>query len=775
MTGQKTASRVLRLAAVLLALAGCADAVYLVNQEAARSALPAEDLAALDAGNLASIRDRYEPIPAAQLPTEKLALLCDVLLKYQDLGRAQTCLDELGQQIAAHPDGRNKAIALALPGKTALLALSMGRPEQAAKLTADATKPGGRYVNALAEAHLGHAEAARAIADRLRLDFEPAPVYYAAAIYAALDDFASVRAVLEDPARRLLRDYGLSGHADVFGTKIGVAVFRLDPFDEFDFGLFGTVTLAPAANAYVEYLAALAYLRTGDLQEAGRRLDTLLSFPFIGAYRDIQWRALTDRAELARRAGELARAERLLRKAVEVVESVRSSIGAEAARITVTGDRVQPYRRLVDLLVQRGDQRDALAYAIRGQSRALVELLATQTRFGPSAAGTPDRLVAALDRAAGEVQLAAATAPDQAATRQVRVEGLRRELSENAPDVADLVTVEPPDLEKLQHRLGADEAALVFFAAEGRWMVFTVTTARVVAAELVQEDVIHAATALRQAMLADDDSWREPAAALYRSAIAPALREVTASALVIVPAGVLHYVPFAALGDGGTPLVDRYALRVVPNLQLLMRPGATHGTVHPLVVGDPLQGDPDYSLPGAEAEARQVAELLPHGTLLIGREATVPRFLELAGSHDLIHFAGHGKFSPARPLQSGLVFTSPAGKPAILTAAQIYEMRTTAVLAFLSACETGLGAVSNGDDVIGMQRGLFLAGVHTVVGSLWKVEDEATKALATAFYQAWTHGAKPARALRSAQLAVRERFPHPSQWSAFYVAEAGTE
>jgi CHAT domain-containing protein len=760
------------LAATLGALAGCASAVFVANQMAARSQLDAADRADLDAGNLAAIRARYASRPPDTLPLVELALFCDVLLKYQELGRASDCLATMQARIDADPAAQSGAIARGLHGKKALLALALGEPAVAAGLVQSDETEGGRYVFALASIRTGKAEAARPIAAAMRRAFEPTPVYYAAALYAALGDFATSRAVLEDPARRLLADYGLSGHTDILGGTVGAAPFRLDPFDEFGFGLFGNVTLAPAANAYVEYLAALDLLRTGATAEAQQRLDVLLAWPNIAAFRDVYWRALTDRAEIAERAGDAAMAERLLRQAIEVIEEIRGSIGAEAARIAVVADKDAPYRRLVDLLTRRGALREAVVYAERARSRALVELLAARYTFGPGGPGSAaNRLVDEYDASSGALALAAAAAPGEQASRRARLAEVRRELLADAPDVADLVTVAPVDLAAVQARLGEEEAALVFFPGEPRWHVFTLTRTTLSAHDIAPVDA--EVLALRRGLAQSETGWQAPAASLYRDAVLPALAGVQARSLVIVPSGLLNYVPFAALGEGGTFLIDRYDLRMLPNLGLLDRPMPAARGGAALVIGDPLHDNPEYALPGAEREARDVAALLPGATLLLGAQATIARFSEDAAGASLIHFAGHGVFDAAHPLDSALLFAGPGGRVDPLPARRLYGMRIAARLAFLSACETGVNALAGGEDLMGMERGFFFAGAGTVIASLWQVQDRATAMLAHEFYTALARGATPARALQSASIAVRGQFAHPLIWSAFVLASAG--
>jgi CHAT domain-containing protein len=93
-------------------------------------------------------------------------------------------------------------------------------------------------------------------------------------------------------------------------------------------------------------------------------------------------------------------------------------------------------------------------------------------------------------------------------------------------------------------------------------------------------------------------------------------------------------------------------------------------------------------------------------------------------------------------------------------------------LVVLSACQTGVGAVSSGDGVYSMRRALVLAGAESQVVSLWNVSDASTRALMRAFYGELAHGTGRAEALRRAKLRLlrQPRFAHPYYWAAFIPA-----
>jgi len=87
----------------------------------------------------------------------------------------------------------------------------------------------------------------------------------------------------------------------------------------------------------------------------------------------------------------------------------------------------------------------------------------------------------------------------------------------------------------------------------------------------------------------------------------------------------------------------------------------------------------------------------------------------------------------------------------------------------LSACETGLGEVKNGEGVYGLQRALQTAGAQSVIMSLWKVSDQATKELMINFYSEWVKSHNKRVAFRTAQEKLRQDFPDPIHWGAFVM------
>jgi CHAT domain-containing protein/tetratricopeptide (TPR) repeat protein len=281
-----------------------------------------------------------------------------------------------------------------------------------------------------------------------------------------------------------------------------------------------------------------------------------------------------------------------------------------------------------------------------------------------------------------------------------------------------------------------------------------------------------------------------------------------ATELVIVPNGSLSLVPWSALpsDSSDTPFGATLAIRLVPSLTMLdelapraaARPRPTRAALgaQALIVGDPAITETAAALPGARAEATWLADTLlaNHGaTLLTDRAATVRAVRARLGAAPLIHFATHAAAYPEanRARGSYLQFAAvDSGAPSVLTVGELLDAAETdrltlqARLVVLSACETGTGAASATEGVLGLQRAFLALGVETLLVSLWKVDDEATRALMGAFYRHWlddADGPSAAESLRRAQSDMRlGKVPNwqpvwakPNAWAAFQVVGAG--
>lgn len=177
-------------------------------------------------------------------------------------------------------------------------------------------------------------------------------------------------------------------------------------------------------------------------------------------------------------------------------------------------------------------------------------------------------------------------------------------------------------------------------------------------------------------------------------------------------------------------------------------------------------------LPGTQVEANAIRALYPEATLLTGASAQEAELVKQLPNFRYLHFATHGLFSDAAPLQSAIVLAQPppdSPDDGFLTAREIYDLNLNADMAVLSACETARGEVKVGEGVVGLTWALFAAGVPTQVVSQWKVSDASTPELMAAFYSNLKAGQSKGSALRNAALKMMRdgKHAHPYHWAAF--------
>ena len=292
--------------------------------------------------------------------------------------------------------------------------------------------------------------------------------------------------------------------------------------------------------------------------------------------------------------------------------------------------------------------------------------------------------------------------------------------------------------------------------------------------------------------------------------------------LLISPDSDLNLIPFAALVDQQNRfLLETYDITYLSSGRDLLRPKRTDiNLTNPVLFSDPDYGKPSdkmmaslgrnpcsvqiasrgeeitslanqifCQLPNVAAETSAIQNLLPQAQLLSQAQATKAAAKKLRNP-SILHFATHGFFLPDPPntnpdtpirqnplSQSALVLAnfnqrqSCGGDPncnGVLTAQDVttIDLRGTK-LVFLSACETGLGKVTNGEGVYGLRRAFTLAGAESQVMSLWKVNDQVTRELVESYYQNLKANQGRSQSLKTIQLDLLKKYGYPYYWAAF--------
>ncbi len=553
----------------------------------------------------------------------------------------------------------------------------------------------------------------------------------------------------------------------------------------------------PAQSTIINNIGAL-YGEAGDnkraleyyirslplLREVGKRVEEGITLGNVG----------TVYFEL----GDYANAERYLFETIQVWESLRPGL-TDQNKVSLFETQAYAYRTLQETLVAQKKVDKALEVSERGRSRAFVELLATRLQGANSNSQSP---VTTDSRNLKPLTIADVKqiAKEQNATLveysivnndflYIWVVQPNGELTFQQVDLKDL----PRDEGKSRLLSLIDNSRANDLSVRGRGISFVEDTT-----------AVRQATSQIQATSKDDRPHLQKLHELLIQPIAQQLPTNPNDRVIFLPQGELFFVPFPALQDANsTYLITKHTILTAPAIQVLQLtrqqrlrqvpgarcqvPGQSSETCNLkpgtfLIVGNPTMpsiGDPPQqlsSLPGAEAEAKAIAQLLGVQPV-IGAQATKANVTQRMQSARLIHMATHGLLDDYKGLGiPGAIALAPDSSPAtaaplagLLTASEILDLKLNADLVVLSACDTGRGKIT-GDGVIGLSRSLITAGVTSVVVSLWKVPDDSTSFLMQQFYQNLKQpGTNKASALRKAMVVTLQQFPEPQDWAAFTI------
>jgi len=516
------------------------------------------------------------------------------------------------------------------------------------------------------------------------------------------------------------------------------------------------------------FMGVKAGYEAGDTAKAEKGYRELLAIDDFSKIGEIYYVALHDMGKILRDKGDYRQAEKYFEQAIDVIESQRATLNTESSKIGFVGNKQDVYLDMVALQVIMKNYDRALVYAERGKARALVDLLAEKEVFAAEHA-SPEK-TAQLLQTYDQADFAYATqnhSTGSAERKQQRalIRKHKARLKQASPQLSSLVSVEAPEINKLQKNLTDDETIIEYYGNNKQMFAFLLSRRGVGAVRINTKDLDRNIQNFRLAISnAEKQGYINYSKRLYSQLIYPLTSQLRGTNLIIVPHGNLHYIPFAALHNNKNYLIDQYTISVLPSASVMRYLRDRSRAPQALLA----LGNPTLDLPGTQTEAQAISRYLPGSHVLLRSHATETLIKNKGSNYRLLHFATHGVFDPDTPLQSGLMLAKDNANDGFLSVDEIYSLSLDADIVTLSACETALGATGNGDDIIGFTRGFLYSGVRTIVSSLWKVDDSATSDLMVSFYRNMKTS-NSRTALRLAQIETRKRYPHPYYWAAFQM------
>jgi CHAT domain-containing protein len=473
--------------------------------------------------------------------------------------------------------------------------------------------------------------------------------------------------------------------------------------------------------------------------------------------------------------------------ALDKMDELQTSARIEEFRIDIAAQSAGIYRRAILLAVMLNDNEGAFALSERARARTFLDQLGNrrikaqlpenfvqhEEELRRENISLQRRISQELSKPGPEVnQDLILFLESQRSEIENRYSNLVGELKIGNPEYASFLSVSPLTLKKAQQQLPPDVTVVSYYTTPATTLAFVLRRDSIHVSHLhVTEDEL--AQEVTTLLDFPSKSTIPPSLmSLHKCLIAPIKSKLKTARLAVIPYGVLHDVPFAALTpDGKRYLSDDYAIFSLPSLSVLPYIRArtkTNATNKVLVFANDQEAGLSY-LGNANREASDVASLFNTRPVL-GEAATLAAFQRDAGEYDIIHLIAHIDHDNANPEASRVILGHGSNDGGMLGLDQVLGLDLRkASLVVLSGCESQAGKLTRGDDIIGLSRAFIYAGSPSIIASLWSVDDEATRVLMVSFYTHLKQGLGKAEALRAAQMDVRGKYPHPYYWAGFVL------
>ena len=562
--------------------------------------------------------------------------------------------------------------------------------------------------------------------------------------------------------------------------------------------LFFDQSVLPGKAVLARLLLTRIALQIGDLDQAEREAEGASEKMSVVQTPELIYQTHFFLGEIASGRGHRSAARAEYQEARKALETLRTHLHREELKISFVKNRLQVYEALVDLHIDsKGAEvsaNEALACMEAAKSRSMTAMIFHTGRtlsFGDAGQSKEVLKIRDLREELNwyyhRIELEQLHSEEMSRQRidelqrkaRERENELLRTLRELPAHERENVSPEEPSqfsVANLQAALPMDTALIEYYSAGDRLVAAVVTRETI---EITTVAAVSQVTRLLQLLRFQISKFSMGAAhtrqfeqpllratlghleALYAELMRPLRSRLRQQRLVVVPHGALHFLPFHALRNSDEYLGDTFAVSYAPSAAVfaLCQQKAAAEKKRSLVLGIP-----DDRAPQIVTEAQSVAALLPEAELCLGEQATAKILLERGPETGLLHIATHGIYRSDNPMFSGIRLGD-----GYVNLYDLYQLRLNAKLVTLSGCATGMNFVAAGDELLGLQRGLFYAGATTLLLSLWDVHDRSTAELMQEFYSSYMQNGDAAVSLRGAMRILRRENPHPYFWAPFVV------
>jgi len=545
----------------------------------------------------------------------------------------------------------------------------------------------------------------------------------------------------------------------------------------------------------------------------------------------ILWEAYFGLGQCYEKKNDYSQALMNYKKSIDTIDHIRSQISIDIYKAGFVRDKLKVYESLIDLLyrlnrndVSKSYMKELFQTVERAKARAFMEELGESKidigeRLGIELKAKENEISGRISKVMQELSRRDLSRKSRKELLKVLQQGedeylsLISKMREEAPGVAELIDPLPCQAEQVQKLLDEKTALIEYFLGENQSVMFFISKNEIEVHPLPSGSEIERSLKAYLKSLSDSPKKQFKGILAANRIYKEILPSIPGSIenLIIVPDGVLYYLPFETLvfsSQGQRTenkyLIDRYKISYVPSSSALLflsenKPGSKRSK-NLLAFGNPsytltnsskgkeseteveimrelyLDQGFDFSpLPYSEKEVLGISSHFPSGSrdVYLRDEAKEEIFKKVSlKDYRIIHFACHGFLSEEYPFRSALVLSlnENSSEDGFIQVRELYNLRLRADLVVLSACQTGRGRMERGEGLLGLPRIFFYAGAKSVVSTLWRINDESTAVFMNWFYNYLSEGKDKAQALQLAKLRMLDsKYSHPFYWASFVL------
>jgi CHAT domain-containing protein/Tfp pilus assembly protein PilF len=551
----------------------------------------------------------------------------------------------------------------------------------------------------------------------------------------------------------------------------------------------------------------------------------------------ILWEAYFGLGQCYEKTNDYQKAVENYESSINEIDNIRSRIVIDTFKAGFVRDKLHVYESLLDLLVRIDENSEDIKKRVfqiieRAKARAFLESV------GESQFKIKEKL--SLELRQSEIEIAEKISsimrrlaePNLSTVHRnaVQKEYLQAEneymllvskMRSEIPEVANMILPEPCDLIQVQNRLLDEKTAVIeYFLGENQSYLFVIKKRN------SHMFILPPRGEIRRSIKGLIKELSDPPRSDYRGLLAsrrlfkellPRIDEILPESiehLIIVPDGVLYFLPFEALLSNSNAqlsassyLIEKYRISYAPSCSSLLflkdkdkkmrhkkallaigsprydlREPNENGEKNPSQILKDIyknQGYDFFPLPYSKKEIKEIEKFFPKQLRDVYMDENAQEEVIKNTSledYQIIHFACHSLLNERSPFRSALVLAlGSKEEDGFLLVREIYNLRLSADMIVLSACQTGRGRLENIEGVLGLPRIFFYCGARSVVSSLWKINDKSTTKFMSYFYKNLSKEQSKSEALRQAKINMIEgKYSHPFYWASFVLYGDGS-